>query len=394
MGLRFRRSFRVAPGLRINFSGSGASVSAGPRGASMNFGSRGAFLNSGIPGTGLYSRERIGTPSAPLRREDDPRKVTITAKITVEDDGTVKFLDANDVPLSAEWVNRAKRQMGDKIRALIEDSCQKINARVEALGRIHVHTPGPDERIRYQPRTFAEFAPVEPPPKPYGILGRLFKAVKARIDAENESKHAAYKEALDKWTKAKAAFDDAERAQKERLEVRILTDIQVMEEVLEDALKAIEWPRETAISAEIRDEGRIVLLDVDLPEIEEMPKTTASVPGKGYKLSVKEMSAAKLQKLYMEHVHGIGFRIVGEAFAVLPSAQVVVLSAFSQRPNKATGAIADEYLYSVRVKRDDWAKINFANLPALDVVTALERYELRRDMSKTGAFQSIQPLAA
>src|SRR6266850_139672 len=181
-------------------------------------------------------------------------------------------------------------------------------------------------------------------------------------------------------------------ATKERIEVRVLTDTEVMEEMLEKALKAIEWPRETNISTEVREGGRTVVVDVDLPEIEDMPKTTASVPGKGYKLSVKEMSPVKIQKLYMEHVHGIGFRIIGEGFAVLPSVQEVVLSAFSQRPNKATGVVTDEYLYSVRVKREDWSKINFANLGALDVVTALERYELRRDMNKAGAFQAIHPL--
>lgn len=95
----------------------------------------------------------------------------------------------------------------------------------------------------------------------------------------------------------------------------------------------------------------------------------------------------------MQHVHGIGFRIIGEAFAVLPKAKQVVLSAFSQRPNKATGAVGDEYLYSVRVKRGDWSMINFANLAELDVIAALERFELRRDMTKTGVFRPVEPIA-
>jgi len=69
MGVRFRRSIKLAPGLRLNFSGSGVSLSAGPRGASVNFGSRGAFVNTGIPGTGLYSRSRLwAAPSEPSGR--------------------------------------------------------------------------------------------------------------------------------------------------------------------------------------------------------------------------------------------------------------------------------------------------------------------------------------
>jgi hypothetical protein len=147
-------------------------------------------------------------------------------------------------------------------------------------------------------------------------------------------------------------------------------------------------------SAEVDDGGRLVLVDVDLPEIEDMPKTTASMPSKGYKLTVKEMSASKLQKLYMQHVHGVGFRIIGEIFAVLPKSEEVVLSAFSQRATKATGDVVDEYLYSVRAARGQWAKINFDNLQGLDVIAALERFELRRDMSKAGVFGPVQPLLA
>lgn len=38
MGLRFRKSFKLAPGLRLNMSGSGFSWSVGPRGASIIWG--------------------------------------------------------------------------------------------------------------------------------------------------------------------------------------------------------------------------------------------------------------------------------------------------------------------------------------------------------------------
>lgn len=102
-----------------------------------------------------------------------------------------------------------------------------------------------------------------------------------------------------------------------------------------------------------------------------MPNKNAVVPARGYKLSVKEMSAAQVQRLYMRHVHGIGFRVIGETFAALPNAQEVVLSGFSQRPDRTTGQITDEYLYSVRVKRASWSLIRFDNLENLDVVDSL-----------------------
>ena len=60
MGMRFRRSVKIMPGVRINFSKSGMSTTIGPKGASINIGKKGTYLNTGIPGTGLYMREKIG----------------------------------------------------------------------------------------------------------------------------------------------------------------------------------------------------------------------------------------------------------------------------------------------------------------------------------------------
>lgn len=282
--------------------------------------------------------------------------------------------------------------MGDKIRALIEQTCNDVNAKVEALATIHVQTPAPDERLRYEPQSFGEPQPLQPPKRPHGFLGWLFKSRRARIDAENAKRQAEYESAMSKWLTAKGVFEESERSRKVLLEERVFSDVEAMEEILEGALQAIEWPRETAVSAEVDDGGRLVLLDVDLPEMEDMPKTTASVPSKGYKLTVKEMPPTKIQKLYMQHVYGIGFRIIGEVFAVLPKAEDVVLSSFSQRPDKATGEIRDEYLYSVRVRREQWEKISFDNLAALDVAVALGRFELRCDVTK-GAFLPIEPLS-
>lgn len=61
MGLRYRRSIKILPGIRLNFSKSGTSVTVGRRGACVNFSSRGTRTTIGIPGTGIsytsYSRK-------------------------------------------------------------------------------------------------------------------------------------------------------------------------------------------------------------------------------------------------------------------------------------------------------------------------------------------------
>ena len=59
MGLQFRRSIKIAPGIRINFGKKSTSVSVGPRGAKVTMGTNGTHVSAGIPGTGIYYREKV-----------------------------------------------------------------------------------------------------------------------------------------------------------------------------------------------------------------------------------------------------------------------------------------------------------------------------------------------
>lgn len=64
MGWRFRKSFKIAPGIRLNIGKKGiSSLSIGPRGAHINVGKNGTSLSTGIPGTGLYNVTRLDRPA-------------------------------------------------------------------------------------------------------------------------------------------------------------------------------------------------------------------------------------------------------------------------------------------------------------------------------------------
>ncbi len=54
MGLNFRKSIKIAPGIRVNISKKGlSSVSVGGKGARVNVSKKGTRTTVGIPGTGL-----------------------------------------------------------------------------------------------------------------------------------------------------------------------------------------------------------------------------------------------------------------------------------------------------------------------------------------------------
>lgn len=63
MAWRFQKRVKIAPGVRVNLSKSGASVTTGVKGLSVNTGKNGTHLNTGIPGTGLSKRTKLGGPT-------------------------------------------------------------------------------------------------------------------------------------------------------------------------------------------------------------------------------------------------------------------------------------------------------------------------------------------
>lgn len=389
MALRFRKSIKLAPGLRMNLSGSGVSWSLGPRGASVGIGRRGTYLNSGIPGTGLYSRQRLsgGSVSAPQAAKPGTTQVEIT--VSIAEDGTLTFKDASGNPIAEHLIEAAKKQQGDKIKALIEGKCDEINGQIEALGKIHEYTTQPGQHV-FEPKTFVEPRPVAPADKTPGFFCRFFKSCVAKVEEENRKACEKHEADVRGWEQRKREHDEGQKTEREFLGRLNAGDARAMEEWFETVLQDIAWPQETLVAFDMPTPGTLAV-DVDLPEIEDMPDKTAAVPQRGFKLSIKEMGPTQVQKLYMRHVHAAGFRIAGEAFAVSPAVESVVLSAYSQRPDKATGKVGDEYLYSVRIPRDKWLAIDFGNLANLDPVEAFSRFDLRREMSKTGVFKPIEP---
>jgi hypothetical protein len=76
MGLRFTKRVSLIPGMRVNLSKHGASLSVGHRGAWFTVGPPGHRATLGVPGTGLYCTE-----SGPVRAGHQPAFIVIMAVI-------------------------------------------------------------------------------------------------------------------------------------------------------------------------------------------------------------------------------------------------------------------------------------------------------------------------
>ncbi len=75
MPFRFRRTIRIAPGIRLNLGKHGVSTSVGERGAHLTFGHGHTRTTVGLPGTGLSY-----TAMATRRRRRSPPHVTWTQR--------------------------------------------------------------------------------------------------------------------------------------------------------------------------------------------------------------------------------------------------------------------------------------------------------------------------
>ncbi len=104
MSFRLRKSVKVVPGVRLNLSKSGASVSLGARGATVNIGKKGVRTSVGIPGTGLsWSKQNGWNSSKPTSKREE-----IFGLVTYATDSTKVIQKAGDnANASIARVNKA-----------------------------------------------------------------------------------------------------------------------------------------------------------------------------------------------------------------------------------------------------------------------------------------------
>ena len=132
MAIRFRRSVKIVPGVRLNFTKRGMSVSAGPRGATVTAGSRGIYGSAGIPGTGLFFREKIGGKA----RSSNKQKVSTPSsfakvEFVLLEDGSIEAQDENGNVLPKKYVKMGREQNQDVFDSWVKNKCNEINSSLD-----------------------------------------------------------------------------------------------------------------------------------------------------------------------------------------------------------------------------------------------------------------------
>jgi len=135
MGLRFRRTWSVFPGVRLNLGLKSGSVSFGVRGLHYTVGTRGQRVTAGIPGTGLFWTKKINpslTPGLPRTSAPVP---------TIGGGQSPPQLGQTQVHLSPQPAQHGPAQYNTQVRGAFSRLSQFITT----------HIPTPTVKNRNQP---------------------------------------------------------------------------------------------------------------------------------------------------------------------------------------------------------------------------------------------------
>ena len=394
--MRFRRSVRLCKGIRMNFSGSGVTMSLGMPGASVTFGESGAYVNYGIPGTGLYNRKKIAGPSPKHSQSKNISDNLFQYRydIDIADNGqtSIEVYDSMGNRITNSSIISKIRRSSEykaKVEELIRAKRDSINSQSLQFIRIYKQSEKlvnfDDIRDSYaklcdlpNPESYFDI----PFPSEDEIREKLTKEAEEEIKSilfwtNSEKRKAyveekfpsAYQESIDEWNALKAEYIESEldirNAEKERIEKLLQTNITEIYSVIDEVLENITLPVDFSVNYEIAD--RVLYLDLDLPEIEDMPmeKVTTLTGGN---IRIKQKSAKELYSDYAICVCGMSYFFASLLFNTTPEIDNIVVSGYTQRENQKLGRIEDQYIYSVWFDRKRFGQLDFAQMDPVEML--------------------------
>lgn len=423
--MRYRKSITLMKGVRLNLSKSGASLTVGPRGASVNFGKNGTYLNTGIPETGIYDRTRLDSSYFySSSSSSSSGTTTMTIKVHLDDNGVFTLQYDNGTPISDESLIR-KVKRTDAYKAEVERMTNKfVSEKEEAttkfveiykqsetlvtaeeiqekLNSLILQTYQKQECDFLPPNETSLRAEVEAAARRNirSLFGRKKKR-QAYFDEEYpkllEQENKKYLNSVDEFNKSEeekelrlnAQYKEQFNNESAFLKGFLAGETEYVENNIDAFLGSIVLPVDFSISYEYQKSEGNLMVDLDLPEIEDLPKEKASTLASG-KIKVKDKTQKELKEEYITCVTGLAFFFASKLFNISTKINKILISGYTQRLSKKTGNIEDQYVYSIIFDRDAFSKINVEQVtPYL----AFDNFQHVIDYKSTYELNTIEPL--
>ncbi|WP_251550688.1 DUF4236 domain-containing protein [Neobacillus muris] len=359
MGLRFRKSIKIAPGIRMNVGKRGVGVSFGGPGLRYSIHSSGRKTTTvGIPGSGLsYSTTTGGksykTPAYHRRNE--------LARLQREQQ---KLQEMEYARLQVDiYENRI-----EQIRSIHHECDEPIDWR-EILRReppFQDNQDGPNTKAaRQQLETYQP-----------GLLDRLFNRDETKLRQLQEAVNAAKVQDMELLNGWRHMHDIAERVLNRDIDAyyEVIQEMAPLDDLVEFG-SGFEFgtdnPYEIHVSFDVNAETVI-------------PKKSQTLTKTG-KLSEKDLTKTAYYDLCQDYVCSCALRIARDMLALLPVTHVYV-HAYEDRLNSATGHKEKVIILTVKYDRLTLSRLNFIQL---DPSEALANFPHKMKFKKTQGFEDI-----
>jgi hypothetical protein len=439
MGFRFRKSVKIAPGVKINLSKSGGSLSFGGRGATFNISSRGVRSTYSIPGTGIS----YATQASSGRN---------TSSSSSQSSNRAAY---------KELLRQQKEEEKQRLLQEAEEGYKLFQEKIDSLANIlknrerhlfdweSLSAP----RGEYQPEIYDPPGFIEPKKTfsketlrqeirgrnsrmyvTYFLIGlgfillfqsfwasllvlvlaaasyafersrldrlcnqRLQSRLKEENDKFNYIKQRAYKDYLAKIELEKTEHQNVQEARKqiwnseeqyrERLKNAVNSqDLEPLAELLEAELSNEDLPVPLVFDIEFVNVGSVSIF-MELPELDVVPEEKMSLTKTG-KLSSRKMAQKDRFKLYSDICTGLTMRLIHEAFRVIHSVNTVEICGLTEQVNPANGHPENITSLHIKISKQDFEQLD---LDSLDPTSAFTNLNGKFACSKKG---ELLPLKA
>ena len=164
-------------------------------------------------------------------------------------------------------------------------------------------------------------------------------------------------------------------------------DETAVEGATEGVLKKLCVPYVFSASYEYDEGTQALLLDIDLPEIEDIPDEEDEI-GKAGKTVHRRIPAADAHAHYATCVFSLCLYLAATIFSEVPSLAHIVCSGYTQRRD-SKGDLKDVYIVSIRFEREGLAGRDLSQVA--DPETFCMGFENRCAKTSTGLFRKISP---
>jgi hypothetical protein len=384
MAMRFRRTLKIMPGVRLNVSKGGLSVSTGVRGASVTLGKRGVYANAGLPGSGLSYRTRIdkspakGTPRTTYREmsqraavvgkehhreaalsEVEAHEAHLTEfrnvlrsrdRETFDWHGRLHF-DSNCAPAAFTmpvFAEAAEKKALNEVSKLTQ---WRVVLAVSLAGAIFFDSPS--SPVFFILAILGVMASLVGLPLAHVRRGKALEAKRASFTADSQARSALHEAEQDIWQSYAALAP--------RLRGAVETgNPEALAELLEEELANETLPVPLVFDADF-DGLTQVTLDITLPDPEEIPREQLSMNTRNA-VSRKAMTQRDRREIFGTLACGLALRIAYESFRVLQPLEIITIRGNSEQIDPATGHLRTVTSLALTVTRSQLAALNLDDL--------------------------------